>query len=66
MVCGGDLKGACARDDCAVVDGVFDGAEAVADSVFDLGDGVVVGAFDEEGAGLGLGDVFDKGVALFA
>lgn len=63
---GGDLEGARAGHDALVDDGVVDAAEAVADRVVDLGDGVLVGAFDEQSDGFRILDFFDEGVFLLA
>jgi hypothetical protein len=60
------LEGSCTRDHGAVFDGVFDGSETVSDGILDLGDGVCVGAFDDQGYGFGVLNVFDVGVFFFA
>jgi hypothetical protein len=67
QVCGTrNFKGAGPGDHATVFEGVFHGAEPVADSVLELGYGVGVGTLDDEGDGFGGRDVFDVGVFFFA
>lgn len=61
---GGDLEGAGAGDDSLVVDGVGDGTETVSDGVLGLGNRVVVGPLDEDGAGEGVLNAFNEGVLV--
>mmetsp|Transcript_31248 Transcript_31248/g.56726 ORF Transcript_31248/g.56726 Transcript_31248/m.56726 type:complete len:290 (-) Transcript_31248:473-1342(-) len=64
MVGQGDFKGGAAGNDGAVVEDVLDGAETIARGFFDLGDGVVVLALDQDGAGVRVGNTLHEGVFL--
>mmetsp|Transcript_16185 Transcript_16185/g.48159 ORF Transcript_16185/g.48159 Transcript_16185/m.48159 type:complete len:534 (-) Transcript_16185:26-1627(-) len=61
-----DLERAGARHDAAVVERVGDGAQAVAHSVLDLRDRVVVGPLDEDGARVRVPHILHKRVLLLA
>lgn len=66
-VCGaGNLECAGAGDEGAVLDGILDGAETVADGVLNLRDCVCVGPLDEEGDGARVLDLLDKGELVLA
>lgn len=66
MGCTGNLEGAATRDDALVDDGVVDGAQAVANGVCNLRDGVLVGALDEDCDRLRVLDLLDERVLLLA
>ena len=62
----GDFECAGVRDEVAVVNEIFDGAESIAGGVFDLGDGVLIRALDEDGAGGGVAAALDESVVIVA
>lgn len=57
---GSDLEGTSARDNGAIIESVLNGSQAIPDGVLDLGQGVVVRALYQNGAGGGVGDFLHK------
>jgi hypothetical protein len=60
-----DFEGTATGEDGFIFDSVLNGTETIADSVTSLGNRVIVGALDEDGAGEGVLDTLDKGVLIF-
>ena len=64
VLAGGDLESAGTWDDSLVVNCVRDSSETIADSVLGLGDTVIVGSLNEDGAGEGVLDALNEGVLV--
>jgi len=62
----GNFERAGSRDHCLVIVDVFDCSEAVPGGFLDHGDGVLVGALDENGARAGVSHSLDERVLFLA
>ena len=66
MIVASDFEGAGSRYDFLVLDGVFDGPEAILDGVLDLADGVAVGPADQKRHRTRVRAVFDESEFVLA
>ena len=64
MAGGGDLEGTSTCNDSLVVDGVCDGTETVTDGILGLGNRVIVGSLDQNGAREGVLNAINEGVLV--
>jgi len=61
---GSDLERTSSGKDASVLNSVRNSAESVSDSILGLGDGVIVGSLDEDGAGEGVLNTVDESVFI--
>jgi hypothetical protein len=61
-----NLEGSSTRNHSFISIDILDRPETISGCFLDHGDGVLVGAFNEDGAALGVLDTFDKGELLFS
>ena len=62
----GNLKRSTTWNSGLVLEGVLDGSETITDSILGLGNGVVVGSLDEDGAGEWVLDTLDEGILVIS
>ena len=61
-----NLKGSSSRDNAFVLNCILNCSEPISDSIFDLGDGVLIWASDEESAGGRVLASFNEGVLILS
>jgi hypothetical protein len=65
VLTGSDFECTSSGNNALVVNGVGDSSETVLDGISGLGNGVIVGALDQDGAGEGVLNTFDESVFVF-
>jgi hypothetical protein len=63
---GSDLERSSSGKDALIFDGVSNSAESISDGILGLGDGVIVGALNEDSAGEGVLDIIDESVLIIS
>ena len=61
-----NFKGTSTGNDALIFNSVLDGTETITDSITGLGNGVIVGALNEDSAGERVFDTFNKSVLVFS
>jgi len=59
-----NLEGTSTGEDTLILECVGNSAETITDSVSSLGNGVIIGSLDQDGAGEGVLNTFDEGVLV--
>lgn len=62
----GNLERSTTWNSGLVLEGVLDGSETITDSILGLGNGVVVGSLNEDGAGEWVLDTLDEGILVIS